>query len=112
MSLLHKHEIWEVEKEHRLFAFCPFDEYTFESFPGIRNYFMYWNINHFINSKGYKAAYTTVPLEHQKIKEDLDNKLKDIEGGANTLFSSFPHISIKRVIVGPQPSETFFKKLN
>ena len=91
MCMLHKHEIWKIENETRLFTFCPFDKYNFDSTPYIKNYLMYKEINHTINKKGLKVAYTTLPLDLDNIKNEFTSKLKEIEGGAESLFSSFPN---------------------
>ncbi|MEK7226759.1 MAG: DUF2971 domain-containing protein [Bacteroidota bacterium] len=112
MCMLHKDKIWEIEKECRLFAFCPFDEYTFESNPGIKNYLMYDHINHCINKKGEKVAYTHIPLNLPKIKEEFQKKLKNIEGGAESLFSSFPHFKLKRIVLGYNLNKAAFNTMD
>jgi hypothetical protein len=100
MCMLHKNGIWKIENEYRLFSFCPFDKYTHSNEPDIRNYLMYGYINHFVNQQGKKVAYTYLPLDLKTLKEEFDKKLKGIEGGAESLFSSLPHFRLKRIIIG------------
>jgi hypothetical protein len=100
MCMLHKSEIWRIENEYRLFAFCPFDEYTFDSSPDIKNTLMYNDIDHCINGKGVKTAYTSIPLNIEGKRQEFNQKLKHIKGGAESLLSSFPHFKLRHILLG------------
>jgi len=100
MCMLHKNEVWQIENEYRLFAFCPFDEYSFKSSPHIKNTLMYNDINHNINNKAKRTAYTSIPLNIEEKRQEYSQKLKHIEGGFESLLSSFPHFKLKRIILG------------
>jgi hypothetical protein len=46
------------------------------------------------------TAYTSLPLNIEEKRKEIKEKLKHIEGGAESLLSSFPHFKLRRIILG------------
>jgi len=107
IGLHFKNKIWNIENEIRLIAFCPFDKHSLEikAFEA-GNAYLSTTLKHTINKSGKQAAYVTLPLNIDKLKQEYLRKAD--ESTVIDFLKTIPHLKIKRIIMGHKiPPETF-----
>ena len=110
IALLFKDEIWKTEKEIRLFAYCPYDEYDlkplqFES----KNNYLSNTMGHAINKNGEMVSFVNLPLNINTQPGVLKTtKLEDLSKDS---LSSIPHLKLKRIVLGYNINENMFDKI-
>lgn len=94
-----KDDIWKTENEVRLFAHCPFDEYDLqrEYFEG-QNHYLSGTMEHAINKSGKVVSYVNLPLNQEKVFREFKKHISDEL--AKDYLSSFPHLKLKRIVLG------------
>lgn len=111
ISLYFKDDQWEVEKEFRLFTFCPFDEYDLKNSDHLeRNNYLTSSIQHTYNPEKGNVAYLKLPLNIEKTFEDVKQKFLKCNAleYAEEYFASIPHLKLKTIVLGYNvPQETF-----
>ncbi|MEY3498447.1 MAG: hypothetical protein RL308_116 [Bacteroidota bacterium] len=103
LASFQKNEIWKIENETRIVAYCPFDKYSLKSKKGSfesDNPFLSKTLSHTINSKGDNVAFINMPISQQSIKKKL-NQNTDIEL-QEAYLRNHPYLSLKKVILGPR----------
>ena len=103
LASFQKDEIWKIENETRIIAFCPFDKYKLKPKGGHHessNPFLSKTISHTINAKGDQVAFVTMPISHLSIKKKIKpNTETEIQ---EAYLRNHPYIQLKRVILGPR----------
>jgi hypothetical protein len=64
----------------------------------VGNYFLSSTLNHYITESGEKGTYTCLPFNLKDVKIFLNKRLNDTD--TERLYSIFPHLSLKRVMIG------------
>lgn len=99
IGLHFKNKIWEIEKEIRLLAYCPYDKYTLELTSLISgNPILNSRIEHVLSNKGNPTSYLKLPINIQKLKQKYAKNLSISK--TNNLISTIPHLKINRIILG------------
>lgn len=113
-AFLFKDEIWSVEKEIRLFAYCGFDKYfTKNHLANVEeNPYLNKRIEHGINGSGKAVSYVNLPLNINEEKEKIGNSRLTKEE-MRSFFSTLPHLKLKRIVLGYDiPEKTFNNLVN
>jgi hypothetical protein len=103
LATFKKDEIWKIENETRIVAFCPYDKYKLDSRDSIfkcSSPYLSKTISHTINSKGDQVAFVSMPISQlgiqKKLNVNLDNDIKE------NIIKSHPYLQLKKVILGPR----------
>jgi hypothetical protein len=107
IALHFKNRIWEIEREVRLMAYCPFDEYTLQakSFEG-GNPYLPNTVRHTVSRGGILSSYVCLPLNKERLRKQFETRLD--KPGSEHLLSCIPHLKIRKIIVGHNvPDHTF-----
>jgi hypothetical protein len=103
LASFHKDEIWKIENETRIVAYCPFDKYKLKPKDSIferNNPFLSKTISHTINSKGDHVAFVNMPISQLSIKRKLNPKV-EIEV-QEAYVQNHPYLQLKKIILGPR----------
>lgn len=102
-----KDEIWKIENETRIVAFCPFDKYSLQPKDGFyesNNSFLSKTLSHAINANGDQVAYVSMPISKDCIKKKLQANIdKEIE---EAILKIHPYLQLKKIILGPRLSNS------
>jgi hypothetical protein len=98
-----KNEIWKIENETRIVAFCPFDKYNLKpetNFNQSINPFLSKTISHTLNSSGDQVAFVSMPISRSGVQKKLNSNLQiDVQ---ENFLKSHPYLQLKKVILGPR----------
>jgi hypothetical protein len=103
LATFKKDEIWKIENETRIVAYCPFDKYKLEPKNSIFESncpFLSKTISHTINSKGDQVAFVCMPISklgvQNKLNVNVENDVKE------SIVKSHPYLQLKKIILGPR----------
>lgn len=104
LLLFNKEKIWSIENEFRILASCSFDKYSSKINSTLSSSSSPWlskTLKHTVNSSGNLVSYLELPIE---VDPNL-NKTVEILGKEINVSERYPHLKIKRVVIGYDVSE-------
>lgn len=103
-----KENIWSIENESRIFAYCPYNEDSLQSEHNMSgNPYLSGKIQHSLSKGNKPIAYTSLPLDILR-EEKRISQLLPPEYSPNILLNTIPHLRIKKVIIGHKIDEETF----